>query len=40
VGIKPDAVHQGGMNLFGREFGDHDQNIKMTINYVMNPDVD
>ncbi|MGF9696059.1 MULTISPECIES: ArsR/SmtB family transcription factor [Paenibacillus] len=39
IGIKPDAVYQGGVNLFGRQFGDHDQNIKMTINYVMDPDV-
>ncbi|MXO81414.1 transcriptional regulator, partial [Paenibacillus sp. OT2-17] len=35
IGIKPDAVHQGGLNLFGKQFGDYDQNIKMTVNYVM-----
>ncbi|HBU82113.1 MAG TPA: ArsR family transcriptional regulator [Paenibacillus sp.] len=33
IGIKPDAVHQGGVNLFGRQFGDYDQNIKMTVHY-------
>ncbi|WP_339852208.1 ArsR family transcriptional regulator [Paenibacillus sp. FSL W7-1088] len=35
IGIKPDAVHQGGVNLFGRQFGDYDQNIKMTVHYVI-----
>ncbi|WP_413378544.1 ArsR/SmtB family transcription factor [Paenibacillus taichungensis] len=35
IGIKPDAVHQGGVNLFGRQFGDYDQNIKMTIHYAI-----
>ncbi|WP_458126948.1 ArsR/SmtB family transcription factor [Paenibacillus sp. Z3-2] len=39
VGIKPDAVYQGGINLFGRQFGDYDQNIKMTLNYVMDQGV-
>ncbi|QLG40834.1 MULTISPECIES: transcriptional regulator [unclassified Paenibacillus] len=35
IGIKPDAVHQGGINLFGRQFGDYDQNIKMTVHYAI-----
>ncbi|MFE6073891.1 ArsR/SmtB family transcription factor [Paenibacillus sp. NPDC057886] len=35
IGIKPDAVHQGGVNLFGRQFGDYDQNIKMTVHYAV-----
>lgn len=35
IGIKPDAIHQGGVNLFGRQFGDYDQNIKMTVHYVI-----
>ncbi|MHA7584022.1 ArsR/SmtB family transcription factor [Paenibacillus vandeheii] len=35
IGIKPDAVHQGGVNLFGRQFGDYDQNIKMTVHYAI-----
>ncbi|SDK15857.1 ArsR family transcriptional regulator [Paenibacillus marchantiae] len=35
IGMKPDAVHQGGVNLFGRQFGDYDQNIKMTVHYAV-----
>ncbi|UPK46813.1 ArsR/SmtB family transcription factor [Paenibacillus pabuli] len=35
IGIKPDAIHQGGVNLFGRQFGDYDQNIKMTVHYAV-----
>ncbi|PWW33557.1 MULTISPECIES: ArsR/SmtB family transcription factor [Paenibacillus] len=35
IGIKPDAFHQGGVNLFGRQFGDYDQNIKMTVHYAI-----
>ncbi|MGC5772047.1 ArsR/SmtB family transcription factor [Paenibacillus pabuli] len=35
IGMKPDAVHQGGVNLFGRQFGDYDQNIKMTVHYAI-----
>lgn len=35
IGIKPDAVHQGGLNLFGRQFGDYEQNIMMQIKYTM-----
>jgi predicted transcriptional regulator len=31
VGIKEDAVHRGGMNLFGENFGDFEQNIVMKI---------
>ena len=27
IGVKEDAKHQGGMNLFGKEFGDHAQDI-------------
>ncbi|MCJ7842882.1 ArsR family transcriptional regulator [Lederbergia sp. NSJ-179] len=33
IGIKDDAIHKGGMNLFGREFGDHPQDIKLLIEY-------
>lgn len=29
IGVKPDAVHQGGINLFGDKFGDHKQAIVM-----------
>ncbi|MBP3305537.1 MAG: helix-turn-helix domain-containing protein [Oscillospiraceae bacterium] len=27
VGIKPDAVNKGGINIFGEKYGDHEQNI-------------
>ncbi|MFC5652504.1 ArsR/SmtB family transcription factor [Paenibacillus solisilvae] len=33
IGIKPDAQHRGGINLFGREFGDHAQAIVMKLQY-------
>ena len=29
--IKEDAVHKGGMNLFGKNFGDFDQAIVLSI---------
>ena len=31
IGIKPDAVHKGGINIFGKNFGDHKQPILMKI---------
>ena len=31
IGIKDDAVHRGGINLFGKNFGDFDQAIIMKI---------
>ena len=31
IGIKEDAVHRGGLNLFGKHFGDYAQAIIMTI---------
>lgn len=34
IGIKPDAVHQGGVNLFGKQFGDFEQNIMMKVNFI------
>jgi predicted transcriptional regulator len=33
IGIKADAVHHGGINLFGRGFGDYAQAIVMKIQY-------
>lgn len=33
IGVKPDAVNKGGVNLFGRGFGDHPIGIKMLIQY-------
>ncbi len=31
LGIKESAVHRGGINLFGKNFGDFNQAIIMTI---------
>ena len=31
IGIKPDALHKGGINIFGKNFGDHKQAILMRI---------
>lgn len=31
LGISEDAVHQGGVNLFGEEFGDYGQNLVLTL---------
>lgn len=31
IGVKPDAQHVGGINLFGKNFGDYPQSIVMTI---------
>jgi predicted transcriptional regulator len=31
IGIKDDAVHKGGMNLFGKNFGDYNQAIVMKL---------
>ena len=33
IGIKADAVHRGGMNIFGKAFGDHPQDIVMKLQY-------
>ena len=33
IGVKEDAVHQGGLNLFGECFGDHAQNLVLKIVY-------
>lgn len=33
IGIKQDATHKGGVNLFGKEFGDFEQDIIMKIHY-------
>ena len=33
IGLKPDAKHQGGMNLFGKNFGNHPQGIIMRLQY-------
>ncbi|AFH62682.1 ArsR/SmtB family transcription factor [Paenibacillus caseinilyticus] len=33
IGVKPDAMHQGGINLFGKSFGDYAQAIIMRIQH-------
>ncbi|MBD5460386.1 MAG: helix-turn-helix domain-containing protein [Lachnospiraceae bacterium] len=33
IGNKEDAVHVGGFNLFGKKFGDYEQDIIMSISY-------
>ncbi len=35
IGIKDNAIHKGGVNLFGSGFGDYDQDIIMKLNYKM-----
>ncbi|AZN38614.1 ArsR/SmtB family transcription factor [Paenibacillus albus] len=35
IGVKDDAVHKGGVNLFGQQFGDYEQGIVMKVNYGM-----
>lgn len=33
IGVKPDAVNKGGMNLFGEGFGNYQQNIIIKLSY-------
>lgn len=33
IGIKKDAVHKGGINIFGKNFGDYTQDIKLRIDF-------
>lgn len=33
LGVRPDAEHVGGLNLFGERFGDHAQGIVMRVGY-------
>jgi len=33
IGVKDDAVHMGGMNIFGRGFGNYDQGIVLRTYY-------
>lgn len=33
IGVKQDAVHRGGVNLFGKHFGDYEQDIMMKVHY-------
>ncbi|WP_306431086.1 hypothetical protein [Paenibacillus sp. XY044] len=34
IGVDSNADHKGGMSIFGRQFGDYEQDIKMRIHYV------
>jgi predicted transcriptional regulator len=34
IGVKPDAQHAGGLNLFGRGFGNYDQDPTVRLHYV------
>ena len=38
IGIKDDARHQGGINLFGRRFGNYPQDLVMRIAYEFSSD--
>jgi predicted transcriptional regulator len=38
LGIKPDARHKGGLNLFGRKFGNYPQDISMRLEYAFEKD--
>lgn len=33
IGVKPDAKHQGGVNLFGEKFGDYSQGLVYIVDY-------
>lgn len=35
IGIKPDAEHVGGFNLFGRGFGNYEQDLVLRLHYVV-----
>ncbi|MNC34775.1 hypothetical protein D3C75_832290 [compost metagenome] len=34
IGVNPESIHQGGVNLFGRSFGDHAQEIMMKLSFI------
>jgi predicted transcriptional regulator len=33
LGVKPDALHVGGLNLFGRTFGNYPQDLTLRLEY-------
>ncbi|HEY3282905.1 MAG TPA: metalloregulator ArsR/SmtB family transcription factor [Armatimonadota bacterium] len=37
VGIKPEALHRGGFNLFGRGFGNHEQGLVLRLHHRPRP---
>jgi predicted transcriptional regulator len=34
LGVKPDALHVGGLNLFGRSFGNYPQDLTLRLEYM------
>lgn len=34
IGVREDAVYKGGINLFGRQFGDYEQDIQMRVHFI------
>ena len=34
IGVKPDARHVGGINIFGRQFGNYPQDIILRLRYL------
>ena len=38
IGIRPDARHKGGFNLFGRGFGNYEQDLLLRLHYQEKPD--
>jgi predicted transcriptional regulator len=40
IGVKPDAEHQGGFNLFGRGFGNYAQDLVLRLHYVRKKSAD
>jgi len=40
LGVKPDAEHQGGFNLFGRGFGNYAQDLVLRLHYVPKKNTD
>lgn len=35
IGVKPDSRHVGGLNIFGRKFGNYEQDIVLRVEYVL-----
>ncbi len=35
IGVKRDAVHRGGVSIFGARFGNYPQDIRLTLSYVL-----
>lgn len=37
IGVKPDARHQGGFTLYGKSFGNYEQDLVLRLHYVTKP---